>query len=113
LSAVIAGKTGIGMSQRMKSFVVDKAENPFNVLEPGKRPRVTLTPTLALKDGKPYLCFSVQGGVVGQRVDFKHRCFLSFSWFTRSSFQSRWLGRGTDRRRYRRAELRVALPPGS
>ncbi|HEX7253815.1 MAG TPA: gamma-glutamyltransferase, partial [Thermoanaerobaculia bacterium] len=41
---------------------VDKAEDPFNVLEPGKRPRVTLTPTLAFKDGKPYLCFSVQGG---------------------------------------------------
>jgi gamma-glutamyltranspeptidase/glutathione hydrolase len=60
--AAIAGKTGIGMSQRMQSFVVDRAENPFNVLEPGKRPRVTLTPTLALKDGKPYLCFSVQGG---------------------------------------------------
>ena len=60
--AVIAGKTGIGMSQRMQSFVVDKAEDPFNVLEPGKRPRVTLTPTLAFKDGKPYLCFSVQGG---------------------------------------------------
>jgi len=60
--AVIAGKTGIGMSQRMQSFVVDKMESPFNVLEPGKRPRVTLTPTLALKDGKPYLCFSVQGG---------------------------------------------------
>jgi gamma-glutamyltranspeptidase/glutathione hydrolase len=62
LPAVIAGKTGIGMSQRMQSFVVDRAENPYNVLEPGKRPRVTLTPTLALKDGKPYLCFSVQGG---------------------------------------------------
>jgi gamma-glutamyltranspeptidase/glutathione hydrolase len=60
--AVIAGKTGIGMSQRMQSFVLDRAENPFNVLEPGKHPRVTLTPTLALKDGKPYLCFSVQGG---------------------------------------------------
>ena len=60
--AVIAGKTGIGMSQRMQSFVMDRAESPFNVLEPGKHPRVTLTPTLALKDGKPYLCFSVQGG---------------------------------------------------
>ncbi len=60
--AVIAGKTGIGMSQRMQSFVVDRAENPFNVLEPGKRPRVTLTPTLAMKDGKPYLAFAVQGG---------------------------------------------------
>ncbi|HUM03252.1 MAG TPA: gamma-glutamyltransferase [Thermoanaerobaculia bacterium] len=60
--AVVAGKTGIGMSQRLQSFVLDPAENPFNVLVPGKHPRVTLTPTLALKDGKPLLCFSVQGG---------------------------------------------------
>jgi gamma-glutamyltranspeptidase/glutathione hydrolase len=60
--AVIAGHTGIGLSQRAQSFVTDPAENPFNVIEPGKRPRVTLTPTLALRDGKPFLCFSVQGG---------------------------------------------------
>ncbi|HVU23046.1 MAG TPA: gamma-glutamyltransferase [Opitutus sp.] len=60
--AVIAGKTGIGLSQRMQSFVLDRAMNPFNVVEPGKRPRVTLTPTLALKDGAPFLAFSVQGG---------------------------------------------------
>ena len=46
----------------MQSFVLDPAENPFNVIEPGKRPRVTLTPTLALKDGKPFLAFAVQGG---------------------------------------------------
>ncbi len=58
----IAGRTGIGMSQRMQSFVLDPAENPYNVLEPGKRPRVTLTPGMALKDGKPYLAFAVQGG---------------------------------------------------
>jgi gamma-glutamyltranspeptidase/glutathione hydrolase len=62
IPAVVAGKTGIGLSQRMQSFVLDPAENPYNVLAPGKRPRVTLTPTLALKDGKPWLCFSVQGG---------------------------------------------------
>jgi gamma-glutamyltranspeptidase / glutathione hydrolase len=60
--AVIAGKTGIGLSQRAQSFVTDAAESPFNVIEPGKRPRVTLTPTLALKDGKPFLAFAVQGG---------------------------------------------------
>jgi gamma-glutamyltranspeptidase/glutathione hydrolase len=60
--AVIAGHTGIGLSQRMQSFVLDAAENPYNVLTPGKRPRATLTPTLALKDGKPWLVFSVQGG---------------------------------------------------
>ena len=60
--AVIAGKTGIGMSQRLQSFVLDPRENPFNVLEPGKRPRATLTPALALRDGKPWLAFAVQGG---------------------------------------------------
>jgi gamma-glutamyltranspeptidase / glutathione hydrolase len=62
IPAVIAGRTGIGLSQRAQSFVTDAADGPFNVIEPGKRPRVTLTPTLALKEGKPYLCFSVQGG---------------------------------------------------
>ncbi len=60
--ACIAGTTGIGMSQRMQSFVLDEKENPFNVVAPGKRPRVTLTPTLALKDGKPFLSFAKQAG---------------------------------------------------
>jgi gamma-glutamyltranspeptidase/glutathione hydrolase len=60
--ATIAGRTGIGLSQRAQSFVLDPAENPFNVIEPGKRPRVTLTPSLALRDGKPWLAFAVQGG---------------------------------------------------
>jgi gamma-glutamyltranspeptidase/glutathione hydrolase len=60
--AVIAGRTGIGLSQRAQSFLTEAAEGPFNVIEPGKRPRVTLTPTLALKDGKPFLAFAVQGG---------------------------------------------------
>jgi gamma-glutamyltranspeptidase/glutathione hydrolase len=60
--AVIAGKTGVGLSQRMQSFVLDEVENPFNVVAPGKRPRVTLTPTLAFRDGKPWMAFSVQGG---------------------------------------------------
>ena len=62
MPACIAGKTGIGMSQRMQSFVTDPKLNPFNVVAPGKQPRVTLTPTLALKDGKPFLSFAVQGG---------------------------------------------------
>lgn len=62
IPAVIAGRTGVGLSQRAQSFVTDIADGPFNVIEPGKRPRVTLTPTLAMKDNKPYLAFSVQGG---------------------------------------------------
>lgn len=62
IPAVIAGRTGIGLSQRAQSFVTDPADGPYNVIEPGRHPRVTLTPTLALKDGKPFLGFSVQGG---------------------------------------------------
>ncbi|MCY3630374.1 MAG: gamma-glutamyltransferase, partial [Bacteroidetes bacterium] len=62
IPAVIAGETGVGLSQRMQSFVLDPAENPFNLPEPGKRPRATLTPGMALKDGLPYLSFAVQGG---------------------------------------------------
>jgi gamma-glutamyltranspeptidase/glutathione hydrolase len=60
--ACIAGNTGIGMSQRMQSFVLNANENPFNVVAPGKRPRVTLTPSMALKDGRPFLSFAKQAG---------------------------------------------------
>ncbi len=62
IPAVIAGRTGIGMSQRMQSFVLDPRLNPYNLPEPGKRPRATLTPGMALVDGSPYLSFAVQGG---------------------------------------------------
>ena len=62
IPATLAGRTEIGMSQRMQSFVLDETQNPFNVVEPGKRPRATLTPSLALKDGRPFLSFAVQGG---------------------------------------------------
>jgi len=62
IPAVIAGQTGVGLSQRAQSFVTDPSDGPFNVVEPGKRPRATLTPSMALKDGKPFLSFAVQGG---------------------------------------------------
>ena len=72
--AYIAGHTGIGLSQRMPSFVMDATQyqNPYNVLEPGKRPRATLTPGMALKDGKPFLSFAVQGG------DFQDQNLVQF-----------------------------------
>ncbi len=60
--AAVAGNTGVGLSQRMQSFVLDPTQNPFNVLEPGKRPRATLTPSMVLKEGRPYVSFAVQGG---------------------------------------------------
>jgi gamma-glutamyltranspeptidase/glutathione hydrolase len=75
IPSCIAGKTGMGMSQRLQSFVLDASQNPFNVLEPGKRPRVTLTPGMALKDGKPLLSFAVQGGD-SQDQDLL-QCFLN------------------------------------
>lgn len=62
IPAFIAGSTGIGLSQRMQSFVLTESMNPFNVVHPGQRPRATLTPSMALKDGKPLIAFSVQGG---------------------------------------------------
>jgi gamma-glutamyltranspeptidase/glutathione hydrolase len=60
--AFIAGSTGFGLSQRMQSFVMEPSVNPFNVLAPGKRPRATLSPGIAVRNGKPYLSFAVQGG---------------------------------------------------
>ena len=62
IPAFIAGSTGIGLSQRMQSFVLDERMNPYNLVAPGKRPRATLTPGMALRDGEPYLSFAVQGG---------------------------------------------------
>ncbi|MFO7767780.1 MAG: gamma-glutamyltransferase [bacterium] len=62
IPAFIAGETGVGLSQRMQSFVLNERENPFNVVAPGKRPRATLTPGMALQDGLPFLSFAVQGG---------------------------------------------------
>lgn len=62
MPATLAGRTGVGMSQRMQSFVLDETQGPFNVVEPGKRPRATLTPSMALKEGRPFLSFAVQGG---------------------------------------------------
>jgi gamma-glutamyltranspeptidase/glutathione hydrolase len=62
MPAFIAGSTGMSLSQRLQSFVLSEKTNPYNVLVPGKRPRATLSPSIALKDGKPYMAFSVQGG---------------------------------------------------
>jgi gamma-glutamyltranspeptidase / glutathione hydrolase len=60
LPSVIAGDTGIPLSTRLQSMVVT-AGHP-NQLAPGKRPRVTLSPTLVLKDGAVWLVMSTPGG---------------------------------------------------
>jgi len=60
LPSVIAGDTGIPFSMRLESFVMTPGH--ANQLAPGKRPRVTLSPTMVLKDGKPWLVMSTPGG---------------------------------------------------
>jgi gamma-glutamyltranspeptidase/glutathione hydrolase len=60
LPSVIAGDTGIPLTQRAQSFYLIKGHP--NGVEPGKRPRVTLTPTLILEDGKPSMVMSTPGG---------------------------------------------------
>jgi gamma-glutamyltranspeptidase/glutathione hydrolase len=60
LPSVIAGDTGIPFSTRLQSFVMTPGH--ANQLAPGKRPRVTLSPTLVLKDGKPFIAMSTPGG---------------------------------------------------
>lgn len=58
--SVIAGDTGIPLTQRAQS-IFPMAGHP-NVIQPGKRPRITLSPTLVTRQGKPYLAFSTPGG---------------------------------------------------
>lgn len=61
LPSVIAGDTGIPLSERAQSFVLIPGHP--NELAPGKRPRVTLSPTLVTyADGRPYAVLSTPGG---------------------------------------------------
>lgn len=60
LPALVAGDTGVLMGQRLQSALTDP--NSPNVVAPGKRPRITLTPTLVLKAGQPFMVLSTPGG---------------------------------------------------
>ncbi len=61
LPSVIAGDTGIPLTERAQSFVLIPGHP--NELAGGKRPRVTLSPTIVVSpDGKPYLALSTPGG---------------------------------------------------
>lgn len=60
LPSVIAGDTGIPLSTRLQSFVMTPGH--ANQLAPGKRPRVTLSPTLVTRNGEFFLEMSTPGG---------------------------------------------------
>jgi gamma-glutamyltranspeptidase/glutathione hydrolase len=65
-SGVLAGETGVWLGSRLQSL--DTRAGRPNVIEPGKRPRITLTPTLVLKGGKPAFAVSVAGGDLQDQV---------------------------------------------
>ncbi len=65
-SGVLAGDTGVWLGSRLQSFNIWQGHP--NCIEPGKRPRITLTPTLVLKDGKPVIAVSVAGGDLQDQV---------------------------------------------
>jgi gamma-glutamyltranspeptidase/glutathione hydrolase len=58
--AYIAGDTGVPMSNRLTVFDLDPASP--NVIVGGKRPRTTLTPSIIMKDGKPFMAIGTPGG---------------------------------------------------
>jgi gamma-glutamyltranspeptidase / glutathione hydrolase len=65
-TAGAGGSTGITHGTRLISLN-NWPEHP-NAIAPGKRPRITLTPTLVFKDGKPLLAISVVGGDLQDQV---------------------------------------------
>jgi len=62
----ISESLGIAHNTRLSSLNTQKGHP--NSIEPGKRPRITLTPTIVLKNRKPYLAMSVAGGDMQDQV---------------------------------------------
>jgi gamma-glutamyltranspeptidase/glutathione hydrolase len=60
-SSEVIEALGFPLSVRMMTFYLAPAHHP-NVVAPGKRPRTTLTPSLAFKGGKPWMTFGTMGG---------------------------------------------------
>ncbi len=59
-SSPVIPELGFGLGTRGQMFWLE--ENHPASLKPGKRPRTTLSPTLALRDGEPYLAWGSPGG---------------------------------------------------
>ena len=65
-TAGVAGNTGTIHGTRLVSLNTWKGHP--NCIAPGKRPRITLTPTLVLKNGRPVLAISIAGGDLQDQV---------------------------------------------
>lgn len=59
-SGVVVPGTGIGLHNRGSHFSLDEADP--HAIGPGRRPRHTLIPAMALRDEDPWLVFGTQGG---------------------------------------------------
>jgi gamma-glutamyltranspeptidase/glutathione hydrolase len=59
-SSPVIDTLGFPLGSRMQTFFLD--EHHANALHPGKRPRTTLTPSLATRNGEPFLSFGTPGG---------------------------------------------------
>ena len=59
-SSPVIPELGFCLGTRAQMFWLDEG-HPAS-LAPGKRPRSTLTPTMALRDGEPYLAWGSPGG---------------------------------------------------
>jgi gamma-glutamyltranspeptidase/glutathione hydrolase len=59
-SSPVIPELGFGLGTRAQQFWLQ--DNHPASLAPGKRPRTTLSPTLALRDGEPYLAWGSPGG---------------------------------------------------
>src|SRR5580658_617505 len=59
-SSPVMEPLGFPLGSRMQTFFLD--EKHPNALRPGKRPRTTLSPSLAMRGGEPYLTFGTPGG---------------------------------------------------
>lgn len=60
---------GFVLGTRGQSFFLEEGRS--NSLQPGKRPRTTLTPTLAMKDGKPFMAWGTPGGDAQDQVNLQ------------------------------------------
>ena len=71
-SPVVEG-LGFPLTTRIQVFYLDH-QHP-NALAPRKRPRTTLTPSLALRHGKPFMAFGTMG--LDQQDQWTLQCFLN------------------------------------
>ena len=119
LPSVIAGDTGIPLTQRAQSFLLIKGHP--NELAGGKRPRVTLSPTLVTQDGKPAFTLATPGGdnqdqsmlqILLNAVEFGMNAELALE---APRFQTRHLVSSFDNHAMNRADLLLddRLPPST